>query len=198
MANSSSSAIIVIGSPQSDAQIYSRVVQALGVARPDALGWLNATHDILTIAAGTLFSPPRMDAIEQLIEHPWPVVDQLIRQAPATPWHLYSGAGLCITIPIIHPRLPNPRYIFVRRDIRDAGISDLEYDYISRCVAFLMTCRSPITVVSAWQLRDSRYCYENVRGIADFVGVKDRDVMDRVVEELQKQNQVIRDVEEVE
>lgn len=193
-----SSCTVVLGSPQSDAQIYSRVVQELGIARPDALGWLDATHHILTMAAGTLFSPPRMEAVENLVCQPWPAVDQLVHQAPDTPWHLYSGAGLCITIPIIHQYLPHPRYIFVRRDIRDDNISDLEYDYISRCVAFLLTCRSPITVVSAWQLRMTEYCYENVRNVADFVGVKDRDVIDRVVAGLQKENRVIQDVEEAE
>ncbi|MHA2264824.1 MAG: sulfotransferase [Candidatus Thorarchaeota archaeon] len=195
-----SKCIVILAMHRSGSSLLASILRDIGVdmgkrfREPDEhnpqgywedLDWRDMNKIILREAYGTWYDPSSALDVEGAARLLRGDIKALVDSKSQSALWGFKDPRTCITISAIHPYLPNPHYIFLRRE-RDNIIASLmrraesrgyseppEHwlrlceEYESRAVTFLLKCRVRTYTVSYEQLVDDKD--HNVKGIKDFV-----------------------------
>jgi hypothetical protein len=147
------------------------------------------------------YRPPDLAEFQTAIAHVGYSIRGLVNKCIGLPAWGFKDPRTCLTIPVLHPYLPNPRYIYITRD-KPAIVASLTrrasqrgyyeppehwenlYDvYNDRAVSFLSSIRMSLTggllILSYEQLTHPKDCKLNVQMLAGFAGVGSSEDVER-------------------
>ena len=83
------------------------------------MDWFRLNVDILREAGGDWANPPEREAIEHVgRENMRHAIANMVTMKDGHLWG-FKDPRNCLTIPVIHPHLTDPRYVVVQRDRQD-------------------------------------------------------------------------------
>lgn len=205
--------VVVLGMHRSGTSLLAGILHRLGVNmgerfreadehNPDGyfedLDWRDLNKLLLAETGGTWYQPPDLESIMTLSENGYlcQEVRNLVEHkldANGTRLWGFKDPRTCLTIPFLHPFLPNPAYVTIDRNVSDIVLSlmrraktrgyyeeadhwqNLAFTYIRRKTRFLVHCGAPVYKIGYGIL--TKDTWGNVIGLADFIGVKNRDVI---------------------
>ena len=196
--------VVVLGMHRSGTSMVSGILQKLGIFMGERfrdadahnengyfedLDWRDINKAILMALGGTWYNPPRQNLVDKTSIHSELICDLIESREKYSVWG-FKDPRTCITIPIISKHLPNPLYVYVRREPRDVVMSlmkraqlrgyyrepeswlELVNDYERRIKDFL-SMGNDFTTVTYEQITEDPD--NQVMGLAYTVGIKDKD-----------------------
>lgn len=200
------SSVVVLGMHRSGTSLVAGILHAMGVKMgevfrlPDEwnsrgyfedLDWRAVNKWILNTAGGTWYIPPCARDVLRHGERIGAAVDWLVREKSGCPLWGFKDPRTCLTLEAIHPRLPNPCYVYVKRHIdsivnslkrRAGGRGYEESDhhwialtntYLQRVDSFLANVDSPVFEIQYEELVKREQAELLLERLADFVGIDD-------------------------
>lgn len=195
--------VVILGMHRSGTSLVANILHSAGVHMgdifrlPDAynrgyyedLDWRAINKWILNTAGGTWFDPPSYRQIVDATARIGPVITVLVEQKNRRVTWGFKDPRTCLTIQGLHPYLPNPRYIVVKRNKEDViaslqrratgrGYEESYYHwsnlfdtYITRVQSFLDREKPPVLTVNYEDLVQRESAGPVVRNLYMFSGV---------------------------
>lgn len=161
------------------------------------LDWRDLNKLIINYDGGTWYNVPNiryMCAKRQKFE---PAIKALVAEKSKSSLWGFKDPRTALTIHLLYQYLPNPQIVYVNRNSDDVVRSlmkraeargyyespehwyDLCLTYRSRILDFTMKHRVPVYIISYDMLVHPEHTRENIMGLADYVGIPEKEKVNR-------------------